>query len=217
MKWTLPFALFLLSAPALAEESTVMLDPAYQACITKVEKDAIAARSFALRWVSDGGGAPAVHCLAVADLALDQPRLAAARLAPLADKTALTDPSLAARLYLQTAQAWALGGDEALALKAMDAAYAMAPAATQVDLEAAPIYAELGRWGLVKRALDKAARTQALNADALVLRGRAKMTLADPAGAAEDVRAALNLQPDNIAGLVLRGELAQVGHVIDVY
>ena len=220
MKWTLLITAAVLTAlgSARAEEPAgVSVDPDYRTCVAHVEADPKAGRTHALRWISDGGGAPAIHCAAVADLALDQPRLAAARLAPLADRTALTDPSLAARLYLQTAQAWALGGKETLALQAIDSAYSMAPAAAEVDLEAAPIYAELGRWGLVKRALDKADREAPLGTDALVLRGRAKLELADPAGAADDTRAALNLQPDNIAGLVLRGELAQLGHVIEVY
>jgi tetratricopeptide (TPR) repeat protein len=209
--------LALVTTPVTAAQTDMVIDPDYQACLTKIETNAEEGRRFALRWVTDGGGAPAIHCAAVADLALDLPKVAASRLQPLADKTATQDPALAAKLYIQIAEAWSIAGREAEALAALEKAYANAPEATETELLAAPVFAELGRWGRVQRALDKVENQQPLSADALVLRARAKMNLSDPESAAQDVQKALNMAPDHIAGLVLRGELAQAGHIIAIY
>ncbi len=202
-------------APALADET--VFDPDYQTCVREVDANPETGRFYALRWMSDGGGDPAVYCAALADLAMNLPRLAGGRLQLLAEKNRNRDPYLSARLYAQSAQAWVAGEEDDRALAAIEQATRMAPASEEVKLLAAPVYAEAGRWGLVKRSLDEAERDTTLNAAALVLRGRAKMELADPEGAARDLQKALNLEPDNIDGLILRGELAQTGYAIDPY
>ena len=206
-------ALFWIAGSAAAQELSV--DPDYQACVERIEQDPATGRYEALRWISDGGGDPAVYCAAVADLAMDLPRLAGGRLQTLAEKNRTLDPYLSARLYVQAAQAWAAGNETDLALAAINEADRMAPGALEVKLLSAPVYAELGRWGLVKRNLDEAEQIEPLTAPALVLRSRARLQLLDQEGAASDLQQALNLQPDNIDGLILRGELAQSGIVID--
>ena len=112
-----------------------------------------------------------------------------------ADKTAMRDPYLAARLYLQIAEAWAVAGEDTRAMTALESAYTNAPNDAEIELLAAPVFAEMGRWGRVKRALDTAEAANnpsgGLSADALVLRGRAKFNLTDHESAAKDVRAAL--------------------------
>ena len=207
----------ILSAVTSAAADDLQKDPDYQACIDRIEKSPEQGRLAALRWISDGGGEPAIYCAAVGDLAMDLPRLAGGRLEFLAEKNRSKDPYLSARLYIQAAQAWSTGKEDERALAAIEAADRMAPEADEVKLLAAPIYAEAGRWGLVKRMLDEVDATGDLNAAALVLRGRAKFELADHEAAAKDLQAALNMDPQNVDGLILRGELAQTGYIIDSY
>lgn len=191
------------------------LDPRYKACVAAVEADPEEGRRAALRWITDGGGDPAMHCAAVADIAVGLPRVGARRLTSLAERAAAADPGLAARLYAQAALAWANGHEETQALAAIDAAYALVPNAPELHLMAASVYAGIERWGHTKRVLDLAAETAPLNSQALALRGKAKQMLADYEGAAKDVQLALNLDPENIQALILRGELVQAGYAID--
>ncbi len=201
----------------LPAASQISVDAGYQECVSRVEQNAEQGRYYALRWISDGGGDPAVYCAAVADLAVGVPRLAANRLQSLAEKNRTQDPYLSARLYIQAAQAWATGEEAELAISAISEAERMAPATEEVKLLAAPIYAQISRWGLVKRSLDTAEEYNALSAQALTLRARARKELSDHEGAARDLQLALNQEPNNIDALVLRGELAQTGYVIDPY
>lgn len=208
------FAALIASFGAVAQDFSP--DPDYQACIDRIEANIDAGRKAALRWVTDGGGAPALHCVAVADIAAGFPRLAAGKLDSLAEKSRLIDALVSARLYVQAAQAWTQGGETERALASLREAYRMAPAAEEVNLLAAPIYAEAGRWGLVKKSLDDAERDTPLSSAALVLRARAKMVLSDPEAAARDLQKALNEDPENIDGLILRGELAQAGYALEI-
>lgn len=191
------------------------LDPRYEECLAGIDTDPAQGRAAALRWVTDGGGDPAVYCAAMADLAMDLPRVAARRLYALAEETRERDPGLAARLYAQSAQAWLAGDEPENALVPLEAAYALTPDALELHLMAAPVYAGAARWGQLKRVLDLAEAHTPLNANAYTLRAKAKQMLSDYEGAAQDVQRALNLDPQNIDALILRGELVQAGFSID--
>ena len=201
-----------MNAQALAQP--VSLDPEYEACVAAVEANPREGRLQALRWISDGGGGPAIHCAAVGDLAMDLPRTAAVRLQDLAQSLRSSDPYLAARLYGQAAEAWTTAGRHEEAIAAMDDAYSMAPGALDLHLIAAPVYAAAKRWGLTKRALERAELETDLSAVALVLRARAHKELSDYQSAADDITRALRLDPGNVEGLILRGELVQAGYEI---
>ncbi|GGD17771.1 tetratricopeptide repeat protein [Aquisalinus flavus] len=191
------------------------LDPRYGECVAALETDPEAGRAAALRWVTDGGGAPAVHCAALADLAMDLPRVGARRLYALAEDLRADDPGMAARLYAQSAQAWLAGDEPEKALIPLEKAYGIAPRSPELHLMAAPVYAGAERWGQTKRVLDLLESEHRLNANGYTLRAKAKQMLADYEGAAADIRIALNREPENIDALIIRGELIQAGYEID--
>ncbi|MGV6801006.1 MAG: hypothetical protein ACWA5L_03705 [bacterium] len=193
------------------------LDPDYKACIDAVEANPVEGRKKALRWLSYGGGAPAKHCAAIADIANNLPKLAGSRLRVLGAKEAKRDPLIAAKLYTQAADAFLTAQLDKHALEMIDKAYELAPNSLELHIVAARVYAGTGRWGLAKRALTKAEAIAPLDSPSLVLRGRANQALTDYDAAAADVRSALNLNPDNIDALLLRGELVQIGYAIDPY
>ena len=191
------------------------LDPRYGECVAALDTDPEAGRAAALRWVTDGGGPPAIHCAALADLAMDLPRVGARRLYALAEDIRETDPGMAARLYAQSAQAWLAGDEPEKALIPLEKAYGIAPRSPELHLMAAPVYAGAERWGQTKRVLDLLESENRLNANGYTLRAKAKQMLVDYEGAAADIRAALRKEPDNIDALIIRGELIQAGYQID--
>jgi len=191
------------------------LDPRYGECVAALDTDPEAGRAAALRWVTDGGGSPAIHCAALADLAMDLPRVGARRLYALAEDVREGDPGMAARLYAQSAQAWLAGDEPEKALIPLEMAYGIAPRSPELHLMAAPVYAGAERWGQTKRVLDLLETEGRLNANGYTLRAKAKQMLADYEGAAADIRTALRQEPDNIDALIIRGELIQAGYEID--
>jgi tetratricopeptide (TPR) repeat protein len=204
-------------APLLDSPVPESLDPDYKACTDKVRTNVADGRRAATLWVNAGGGPPAHHCLAVADLAAGFPKLAAIRLEDLAAREEAGDALIRARLYSQAALAWLEAKEPALAEKAVGAAFAAAPDADELYLIAAKVYAAGDKQQATIDAVTTAEERGYKSADCYVLRGRALHALARHREAAEDVVNALTLDPANLDALVLRGDLYQAGIEIDAY
>ncbi|GAB4517030.1 MAG: hypothetical protein Kow00133_01160 [Amphiplicatus sp.] len=192
-----------------------VLDTRYEECVARLGESVAEARKAAERWHADGGGAPALHCLAVADLAAGYPKLAAVRLLELADRPEAGDDLVRARILAQAARAWLEAGETDLAAEALDAAFAKAPGAGELYLTAAKIRLAREEYQAAADAVTKAEEAGFASTDAYVDRARARMALLQHRAAAEDVVAALKLDPMNVEALVLRGELQQLGVAID--
>lgn len=186
-------------------------DPEYQACIASVEEDIESGRKKAMKWASEGGGAPAQHCLAVADLAAGFPKLAAIRLEELADRDDAGDDLVRARILSEAALAWIEAGLPDHAQAAVDKAFTYAPEAGELYLTEAKVDAAKNRQQATIDAVTKAEQHGVVSADGYVLRGRAYYALAEYHKSAEDAVAALKIDPFNVDALVLRGDLIQQG------
>ena len=208
-------ALFLLMTPeALAVVQAPVAeqpDAEYQACIDGVHQDVEKGRAAALEWVADGGGAPAEHCLAVADLAAGFPKLAAIRLQELGEKPEAGDNFIRARILSQSALAWIEADEPEQAQAAIDEAFILASSAEELYLTAAAVHAANNRQQATIDAVTKAEEAGFTSVRGYNLRARARMTLSQYREAANDVVAALSVDPFNLDALVLRGELAQAG------
>jgi tetratricopeptide (TPR) repeat protein len=189
----------------------------HQSCVAAVADDPATGRRAAERWASEGGGAPALHCLAIADLAAGYPKLAAIRLTETAERSDAGDATARARLLLEAALAWLDAGDPQQAEEAVAAARRRAPDLAEHDFVAAKAFAAGAKWQAAADAVTALERAGSLPAEAHVLRARALRALGRNEEAAQDVAAALNLDPANLDALVLRGELAQAGFAIDAY
>ncbi|MEL6363558.1 MAG: hypothetical protein AAFR11_01810 [Pseudomonadota bacterium] len=200
--------MFQIAFAALALAQSADLDPDYAACIAEVETNPGAAYSRAARWTARRGGAPAEHCLALAEIALGKTGVAARRLRALADEEA-NDPGLKARLLVQATEASLAADNIAEAVDAAEEALLAAPNAFEVNAAAAKAFAGAGRWGRVVSAVDAADADNRAAPGLIVVRGRAKQALGDYEGAFDDVVEALSRDPENIDALVLRGELLQ--------
>lgn len=202
-------------APTIQDVVTGTLDTDYQTCIRRIYSNPAYGRQMALRWVSDGGGDPAMHCAAVAELANDLPRVAGARLAHLAEKNA-HDPALSAKLYIQAAESFAAGESEKQATSMIKAAYAAVPSSSEIDLVAVRVYALAEEWGKVVSITNRLESAVGLTPNYKLLRGKALIQGGKFEQAVPDIFAALQADPMNVDALVLRGELAQQGFHIDV-
>lgn len=191
----------------------VAQDRSHDACTRLVQTDAAQALDYAEAWQMEGGGAAARHCAAIATLGLGRPASAGAMLARLADEETY-DPGVAARLYIQAAEALMAGGRREEAFIALKGAYEKAPDTPEVHMSAAAIYATGSEWEGVILTLDALARFANLSADAYALRGRAKFERDQYAASARDVSKALALDPYLVDAIVLRGDLLNRGHSI---
>jgi tetratricopeptide (TPR) repeat protein len=209
--------LFLLSneaplAPAYVSADYESRDPQYVDCLRLIASDLEIGRIGAQQWAVEGGGAPAQHCLAIADIAAGFPGLGAVRLMELADRTDAGDEIVRARIRTQAAVAFLDAGNNPAALAAInDALIPTEPYLADLDLIAAAVFAEQEDWRKAEEAVTRAEEAETVSADGFVIRARARAALARDDAAAEDVIAALKLDPENLDALVLRGELMQRG------
>ncbi|MEL7490279.1 MAG: hypothetical protein AAGJ73_06135 [Pseudomonadota bacterium] len=198
----------------LALESAIERDQ-YRTCTSLVGADPQAGRDYAEKWAAEGGGAAALHCQAVGDLAAGFPKLAAVRLMQIAERKDIGDGLLRARYLEQAAIAWLEAGAAEYADEAINDAIQLAPNAGELSLTAGIVNAANQRWGQTISAIDAAAEQGFKSADGLVARAKAHKALLNNLKAAEDVVGALRIDPFNLDALVLRGELQQLGIEID--
>lgn len=208
---------FISAAAAALLTTTSAQESRYHDCVALVEADLELGRTAAQQWVSEGGGANARHCLAIADLTAGFPKLAAIRLEETAERRDAGDDLVRARLFSQAAEAWLEADEPALAEQALNKAFEKANKAGELYLTATRVYAALERWQSVIDAVAAAEEAGFVSAQTYVLRGRAYAAQGSYQTAANDVVNALKLDPVNVEALVLRGELQQAGVVIDVF
>lgn len=187
----------------------------YQICLELIQEDLEIGRIGAEQWVSEGGGAPAAHCRAVADLKAGFPKTAAIRLMDIAGGKNAGDPLSRAKIFEQAAFAWLAAEDNARASEAIKTAQTLAPNSGELSLTAGIIDAANERWGSAIKAVTAAEEQGFQSAAGYVARARAQMALLKHELAAEDVVAALKLDPFNLDALVLRGQLHTFGIDID--
>jgi tetratricopeptide (TPR) repeat protein len=165
-------ALALLAPPAAADPASAQR---YVRCVQALNSQPQAAFDLASVWRSEGGGAPAKHCQAMALIALEQPLRAAGVLDSAGedmDKAGL--PNQAADLYAQAGNAWLLGGDPARSYERLT------------------------------RALERLPSNSPRRVEALLDRARALHGMKDSARAVTDLTTALGLAPQRADLLLLR-------------
>ena len=189
----------------------------YDDCVMLLEADLEIGRIAAQQWTQEGGGAEAQHCLAIADAKAGFPKLSAVRLEEIAERKDAGDDYVRARILAQATEMWLTAGKTEAAAAALAKATALTPDSGELKLTAAKVFTAQERWHDAIAAVDAAEEAGFVAASAFVDRGRARYRVGDYQAAAEDVVAALTLDPVNIDALVLRGDLQQTGIVIDVF
>ncbi len=176
-------ALFLLAAvPAIAQEAyDPSLDPKrYDGCVRAIPTDAQKAEEFAIQWQALGGGLPARHCQALAQLQQGKNAAAALTLSKAAQAAEAQKSPMAADFWGQAGNAALLAGDA----KGAVAHFASGLAA-------------VGEFAPVR------------SANLLIDRARAYTELADAKSARADLDRALALAPSESTGWLLSATLAR--------
>lgn len=189
----------------------------YEDCVRVIAEDVALGRRAAERWASEGGGAPALHCLAIADLSAGFPKLAAVRLAEIAERSDAGDMRARARLLAEAAFAWLEAGERDKAQASVDEAREIAPLLPELDFVAAKVFAASEKWQAAADAVTRAEKAGVTAPEAYVIRARAHRKLGRDPDAANDIVAALTLDPYDLDALVMRGELQQAGINIEAY
>jgi tetratricopeptide (TPR) repeat protein len=206
--------LILLGAPARAD--TTAPDPGsfeqskqYAACMVLARDHPQDAYDSAGTWLTEGGGAPAQHCRAVALIGLDRFTEAADLLTQIANDLAKTDARkpILAGLYGQAAQAWLMAGDGEQALVADNAALELEPDDVELRIDRAVVNVGVGKYWEAIDDLNRANELAPKRADVLVLRATAYRYVESPELALEDVGGALALDPNNAEAYLERGIL----------
>lgn len=189
----------------------------YAECVALIADDLEIGRRAAESWVNEGGGAPALHCLAIADLAAGFPKLAAVRLTEISERSDAGDARARAHLLAEAALAFLDARDPQQAEDSIAAAKKVAPILPELDFVAAKVFAAGGKWQSAADAVTAAEAAGLKAPEAYVIRARANRALGKDMDAADDVVAALTLDPYDLDALVLRGELQQAGIEIEAY
>ena len=207
----------LLALSGMARAATSPLDDAaartrYEKCLATANLDPAQALNSATEWSRAKGGAPALHCAAVALVELKRYPEAATRLDQLGRAPDMGN--LRPQIFDQAGNAWMLAGDADKAVTSFSAALTLS--ANDADL-----YADLARaqamkksWGEAEADLNQALSLQPRRPDLLVLRASARDAQGKLNDARQDVDRALTLKPSLPDAVVERGEIAR--HAGDV-
>jgi tetratricopeptide (TPR) repeat protein len=182
----------------------------YQACMTLARRVPEQGLESALAWIGEGGGAPAQHCAAVAQIELKDYRGAGERLEKAATTIPKDEAGLAAGLLGQAGQAWFLAGDLDHAAAAQTAALVLAPDNVDLLVDRAFTLATAENYWEAIDDLNRARELAPRRADILVYRAAAYRYVDGMDLAREDIAQALELAPDNPDALLERGTLRRL-------
>ncbi len=212
-------ALCCLLTPPTEHLSSQNIDKArqYEACLRLVAIDAEQAFETGLAWQDNGGGDGALHCIAVALIALEHFEEGARRLEALAPTMAAgTSAAMRAEVLAQAGQAWLRAGDLDRAFtvqtEALKLARANSRAFAEILIDRAITLAQANHYWEAIDDLNMAIELAQQLADGgpeptfgLVLRASAYRFVEALPLALEDAEAALALSPNHPEALLERG------------
>lgn len=207
------FATLLLAAgTAWAADISILDDSSlsgrnrYDRCLELTHRNAQKALDAANAWQSDGGGPAAMHCAALALVALKRYPEAARQL----DRMGHANVARAAEratLFDQAGNAWLLAHRGGEAIASFSSALALSPRDPDLLADRARAAALLGDWKAADIDLSSALKLDANRADLLVLRASARHALNRTGDARADLESALRIVPDYPEALLERGTL----------
>ncbi len=214
----LALALALLAAPPVPARADASGDAAreyaeaqqYEDCMALAKRQADDAFEAALAWAAKGGGVPAQHCAAVAQVGMGDYVGAAVRLGEAVKKMPKDQAPLAAEMLAQAGQAWFLADDLERAQLTQTEALKLAPDDVDLLLDRAITRAAAKNYW---EAIDDLNRAQELapgRADVLVYRAAAYRYVDGLDLARDDIDRAVALDPDSPDALLERGTIRRL-------
>ncbi|KPP81267.1 MAG: TPR repeat domain protein [Oceanicaulis sp. HLUCCA04] len=197
-----------IAAPAMAQEAGASFEQQqYEACLSLINDNAEAAYEEGLAWRAQGGGWPAMHCIALSQVALEQYGIAARRLETTAEGAIVATDATRAIILGQAGDAWLAAEEAANAERAFRRGRDFGPDDAGLALGVAEAAALQENWELAEEAASDAMRLDAGLARSWRVRAEARLQRGDLDGAASDIEQALARDDENIETLVLRGRI----------
>ncbi len=205
--------LMLAAPPASAAASSALDDTAlpgknrYERCLALAKSKPDEAETAASAWHALGGGAAALHCSALALVALHRYSEAAVRLDQAALAAGGRNTDLRVALSDQAGNAWLLAGQPEKAEASIDSALILAPRDEDVLFDRARARAGRKNWPGAEADLTALLAVDPERADAYVLRASARHAEGRKAEALADIGRAMQIYPDYPEALVERGSM----------
>jgi len=197
-------ALLLPSAPARA---STWHSAEHSACLAQAAGQPEAALQRALKWEVEGGGAAAIHCVAVALIGLGSYAEAAKRLEALVALVPDVTPDAQAALLAEAGHAWLLAEDTMRAISAFDAAIKLVDDSADLYIDRSLALVVAGDLWAAIDDLNRAEDLAPERVEVLVFRATAYRYLETWELAAADLERALALDPDYAEAYLERGVL----------
>jgi tetratricopeptide (TPR) repeat protein len=207
-----PLLLFALSAAAPAAAQP--LDPLagspdhlrrYTECMKLARTEPLKALPAAEKWMAEGGGLGARHCVALAMFETGKHIQAATQFEAIARDMGQERPGLRAELWAQAGQAWMEAGQAENAATAQSRALELKTDDADLWVDRGLSYAAMRAWPRAISDFDKALIMRPKDVEILVLRAAAWRNSGNPARALADAESALKTAPDHSEALLERG------------
>jgi tetratricopeptide (TPR) repeat protein len=177
----------------------------YTDCMRLARGEPLRALPAAEKWMGEGGGMGARHCVAIAMFEAGRFIPAATQLEALARDMGQERPGLRAELLAQAGQAWMEAGQAENAAAAQSQALALKADDADLWIDRGLSYAAMKAWPRAISDFDRALGLRGKDVDTLVLRAAAWRNAGDAGKALEDAQFALRLAPDHSEALLERG------------
>jgi tetratricopeptide (TPR) repeat protein len=177
----------------------------YRECMTLARREPLRALPVAEKWMGEGGGLGARHCVAIAMLESGKFVPAATQLEAIARDVGSDRPGLRAEVYVQAGQAWMEANQAENAAAAQSKALGLKADDPDLWVDRGLSYAAMRAWPRAISDFDHALALRPKDVDTLVLRAAAWRNAGDPAKALTDAQYALRIAPDHSEALLERG------------
>jgi tetratricopeptide (TPR) repeat protein len=226
LKTLLPLFLSLAALPAAAQMRELQTDPGvgtsfekglgplattpdherrYTDCMRLARNEPLRALPAAEKWIGEGGGLGARHCVAIAMFESGKYVPAATQLEAIARDMGTERPGLRAELLAQAGQAWIEAGQAENAAAAQSQALDLKANDPDLWIDRGLSYAAMRAWPRAISDFDHALNLRAKDVDILILRAAAWRNAGDAKRALEDAQYALRIAPDHSEALLERG------------
>jgi len=225
-KRVLPFLLLLAAHPAAAQMRDLETDPGvgttfdrglaplaptpdhqrrYTECMQLARTEPLKALPLAEKWIGEGGGLGARHCVAIAMFESGKFIPSANQLEAIARDMGQERPGVRAELYAQAGQGWMEAGQAENAAAAQSRALDLKPQDPDLWIDRGLSYAAMKAWPRAISDFDNALKLRANDVDTLVLRAASWRNAGNAGLALQDAQTALKLAPDHSEALLERG------------
>jgi tetratricopeptide (TPR) repeat protein len=177
----------------------------YTDCMGLARREPLKAVPMAEKWIGEGGGLGARHCVAIAMFEAGRFIPAATQLESIARDMGQDRPGLRAELLAQAGQGWMEAGQAENAAAAQSRALDLKADDPDLWIDRGLSYAAMKAWPRAISDFDHAITLRPKDVETIVLRAAAWRNAGDARRALDDAQFALRLAPDHSEALLERG------------